>query len=232
MKRIVIILFISALVIVLVVFRLNSSKRGIIATGQQQNSPEMAQGANNQSAENFTTGVQNDIKPAQNNGVVFPIDQAGERVTKKPFGIYITPQNSPVQPERFQGFHTGTDFETFPDEQNLDIPIYAITPGKIILEKWASGYGGVLVESGEINNSPATIIYGHLNQGSINKKTGDSLNSGEQIGILGKGFSQQTDGERKHLHLGIHKGNAVSILGYVQNKNDLNQWIDPMAIIP
>ena len=104
-----------------------------------------------------------------------PIDRAGERVTKKPFGIFITPQNSPVHPERFSGYHTGTDFETFPDEQNIDVPIYAITSGKIIAKKSASGYGGVLVESATINGSPVTIIYGHLKLASINKKTGDTL---------------------------------------------------------
>ena len=33
------------------------------------------------------------------------------RITKKPFGIFITTQNSPVQPERFSGYHTGVDVE-------------------------------------------------------------------------------------------------------------------------
>jgi hypothetical protein len=37
---------------------------------------------------------------------VAPLDRASGRVTKKPFGIFVTPQNSPVQPERFRGFHT------------------------------------------------------------------------------------------------------------------------------
>src|SRR5438105_4096773 len=46
-----------------------------------------------------------------------PIGNSLSRVTKKPFGIYITPQNSPVQPEKFKGYHTGVDFETTADEQ-------------------------------------------------------------------------------------------------------------------
>jgi len=169
----------------------------------------------------------------QNNqaALVAPIGQASGRVTKKPFGIFITPQNSPVQPEKFYGYHTGTDFETFPEEQNNDVPIYAITSGKILLKKWASGYGGVLVESGQINNGSVTIIYGHLNLGSITKNVGDTLDSGEQFSVLGKGYSQETDGERKHLHLGIHKGTGINILGYVNNKSDLGDWIDPMSVI-
>jgi hypothetical protein len=161
----------------------------------------------------------------------YPIDRAKERIIKKPFGIFITPQNSPVQPERFSGYHTGTDFETFPEEQNIDIPIYAISKGKIIEKQWVSGYGGVLVESAMINNEPVTIIYGHLNLDSINKKTGDNLGVGKQIGVLGKGYSQQTDGERKHLHLGIHKGAGVNVKGYVQNKTQLNDWIDSSLIL-
>lgn len=162
---------------------------------------------------------------------IAPIDKATSRITKKPFGIYVTPQNSPVQPERFTGYHTGTDFETLPEEQNANIPIYAITSGKIVEKVWASGYGGVLVESATINNQPVTIIYGHLNIDTINKKTGDSLDAGEKIGLLGQGYTQQTDGERKHLHLGIHKGSEINILGYVQNKADLANWIDPTSVL-
>ena len=181
---------------------------------------------------NSLSSVQAPIDIAQNNpvGLMAPIDRAGERVTKKPFGIFITPQNSPVSPERFSGFHTGTDFETFPEEANVDVPIHAITDGKILAKEWVSGYGGVLVESGQINNQSVTIIYGHLNLTSINKKTGDNLAAGEKIGVLGKGYSQQTDGERKHLHLGIHKGTAVNILGYVNNKSGLGGWIDPISL--
>jgi hypothetical protein len=37
------------------------------------------------------------------------ISKAG--LQKKPFGIYITPENSPVQPENFTGYHTGIDVE-------------------------------------------------------------------------------------------------------------------------
>lgn len=168
----------------------------------------------------------------QNNqtGLVSPIGQAGERITKKPFSIFITPQNSPVQPERFSGYHTGVDFETFPEEQNSDVPIRAITQGKILAKRFASGYGGILVESAVINNNPVTIIYGHLNLASINKSVGDSLNAGEQIGLLGKGFSSETDGERKHLHLGIYKGTSINILGYAQSKNQLSGWLDPCSL--
>lgn len=226
MKRIFILLVIAVSMIGLIALKLKSSKKVVLQDNVQiQQEPVQTNTAQN-SADLSNSPAINTVTA----GLALPVARAKDRITKKPFGIYITSKNSPVQPERFSGYHTGTDFETFPEEQNSDVPVYAITSGKIILEKWASGYGGVLVESAEINGQPVTIIYGHINLASINKKTGDSLSAGEQIGFLGKGYSQETDGERKHLHLGIHKGSAVSILGYVQNKNDLGQWIDLLSI--
>ncbi|PIX90274.1 MAG: hypothetical protein COZ29_00885, partial [Candidatus Moranbacteria bacterium CG_4_10_14_3_um_filter_45_9] len=54
---------------------------------------------------------------------IAPLDRASERVTKKPFGILIKKATSPVQQERFSGYHTGTDFETFPDESDIDVSV-------------------------------------------------------------------------------------------------------------
>jgi len=162
---------------------------------------------------------------------VFPISNALERVTKKSFGTYVTPENSPVQPERFTGFHTGVDFETFPSEQNTDVSISAICDGKLILKKQATGYGGVAVESCFLNNKPVTVIYGHLRLSSIKAETGQSLKARDFLGFLGREYSSETDGERKHLHLGIHLGGSVNILGYVQNKNDLKDWVDPLVYL-
>ncbi len=155
-----------------------------------------------------------------------PISSALARVTKKPFGIKVSPGNSPISPERFSGYHTGVDFETYPDEQNTDVPISAACTGKLIYKNYVSGYGGVAIESCTLENQPVTIIYGHLKLASINIKTGQQLNAGDKIGNLGQGYSSETDGERKHLHLGIHKGTSISLLGYVQNQLDLNNWLD------
>jgi len=172
------------------------------------------------------------ITPAQNSsGFLSPLDRAAERVTKKPFGIYITPKTSPVQPERFQGYHTGTDFEIFPEELNIDVPIRAICTGKIAVKRSASGYGSVLVQNCTLDNQPITVIYGHLKLASIGNVARDTLNAGDEIGILGKGFSPETDGERKHLHLGIHKGSSINILGYVQSQSELSGWIDPCTLV-
>jgi murein DD-endopeptidase MepM/ murein hydrolase activator NlpD len=182
--------------------------------------------------------IQNQVVPQETSQVapepvkIFepPISRSGERVTKKNFGQYITPKTSPVQPEKFSGYHTGTDFEIFPEELNADVPINAICDGKIVLKKYASGYGGLLVESCSLDNDPITIVYGHLKLASIQKKIGDSLSKGDKIGILGKAYSTETSGERKHLHLSIHKVSAIDIRGYVQKQSELSSWIDPCSL--
>jgi hypothetical protein len=160
-----------------------------------------------------------------------PLDQAAGRITKKPFGIFITPKTSPVQPERFQGFHAGADFETFPAEADSDVVVYAVCEGKLLEKRTASGYGGVVVQACQLEGKPITVVYGHLKSESVTSKIGENLKSGDKLGILGKGYSQETDGERKHLHLGFHKGSKVSILGYVQSKNLLDSWIDPCKYV-
>ncbi len=164
-------------------------------------------------------------------GFTPPLSHAAERVTKKPFGKFITPQDSPVQPERFRGYHTGADFEIFPAELNAVVPVQAICDGKLLLKESATGYGGVAVESCLLNGAPITVVYGHLKLASISAKAGDKLSAGDALGILGADKSVETDGERKHLHLGIHSGAKANILGYVQSKAALSDWIDPCLYV-
>ncbi len=172
------------------------------------------------------------VSPSEDPGISVPVSDARSRVTKKPFGIYITPKTSPVRPERFTGYHTGADLETTPAEADIDVPVHAICDGELLVKRTASGYGGVAVESCTINGQAMTVVYGHLRLSSITPKVGEPLMHGEKFAVLGKGYSSETDGERKHLHLAIHKGTAVNILGYVQRKADLAQWIDPLTVLP
>ena len=164
-------------------------------------------------------------------GFQLPLDGAKERVTKKPFGIFMTPQNSPVQPEHFTGYHTGTDFEIFPEELNIDVQVKAVCSGKLLFKKYATGYGGVAVQACELEKQPITVVYGHLKPDSIKANVGDTLNASDALGILGKAYSSETGGERKHLHLGFHKGTAIDILGYVQNQAGLSGWLDPCRFV-
>lgn len=160
-----------------------------------------------------------------------PLDRPKERVTKKNFGMYITPRNSSVQPERFSGYHTGVDFETFPEELSADVPVRAVCSGKLKLKKYVSGYGGVVVEQCLLDNEPITVIYGHLKLSSITINIEDDIKIGDTLGILGVAYSAETDGERKHLHLGFHRGSAINIKGYTTNSSALLQWLDPCLYV-
>jgi hypothetical protein len=160
-----------------------------------------------------------------------PISRPSQRVTKKFFGTYVTPQNSPVQPERFTGYHTGVDYETFAEEQNLEVDISAICNGKLLRKAYGTGYGGYAVQACTLNGQAITIVYGHLKLASIIPNVAEELKAGDKIGILGAAYSTETDGERKHLHLGIHKGAQINIAGYVSSKSQLSAWIDPLSVI-
>lgn len=152
--------------------------------------------------------------------------QAEKRITKKPFGIKISPENSPIGPERFSGYHTGIDYEIFENEQNIDVEVFAICNGKLLRKEKVSGYGGVLIQGCEIMGQPVTVLYGHIQLSSIEQQVGDYIVEGDFLALLGEAFSKDTDGERKHLHLGIHKGATIDIRGYVQNESELENWID------
>jgi hypothetical protein len=160
-----------------------------------------------------------------------PIANAAQRITKKDFGTYVEPGNSPVDPEVFRGFHTAIDLETFDNEQNIDVDIFAICTGPLLLSRWAQGYGGVIVQGCTIDNKDVTVIYGHIDLESVAANLGDTLVKGEKIAILGDPYSNETDNERKHLHLGIHKGKEIQLLGYIQDKAQLVNWIDPKTVL-
>lgn len=157
-----------------------------------------------------------------------PIAEFEKRITKKPFGIYITPQNSPVQPEKFQGYHTGSDVEY--EDVDSGVEVFAIENGRVILSRWVSGYGGVVAISHNIENENVVSLYGHLDPESL-MSINSEANKGDIIGILGEGGTNETDYERKHLHLGIIKGSAINLKGYVQSEEELNGWYDPVEFL-
>ncbi len=183
--------------------------------------------------------AQADVNPEQPTGQVgglttpsepkllMPIAGGLTRVTKKPFGLYVSPSSSPVDNDIFLGFHTGIDFEVTPLEENTDVVITAACNGEVIFKQWAKGYGGVLVQSCELDGFPVTVIYGHMDLASMAPTVGQTLSAGDEIGVLGQGFTRETDGRRKHLHFDIHQGSELNILGYVPTEEDLSHWIDP-----
>lgn len=155
---------------------------------------------------------------------IYPVAEFKERITKKSFGDFVSPKNSPIQPERFAGFHTGVDVEY--DDIEGEVLVVAVCDGEIVLRIWISGYGGTIGLKCQINNIDYYIIYGHLATNSIIEKT--KVVKGEKLAILGKGFSQETDNERKHLHFGISQ-KSLDLRGYVQNEGELEKWINPLT---
>jgi len=156
-----------------------------------------------------------------------PIDDFPVGIIKKPFGIFITPTNSPISPEKFTGYHAGADVEINESiSATAQIPIYAIADGVVVKSGKAQGYGGVIAIRHSLHEEVFVAVYGHLNPRNLVPQ-GRTVKAGQVIGYLGKAFSPETDGERRHLHFGMHKGDAVTIVGYAFQQSDLAQWQDP-----
>ena len=155
-----------------------------------------------------------------------PISNALSRITKKYFWIKVSPWHSPVSPEKFTWYHTWVDFETTLDEQDTEVPIYAICTWSILMERLATWYWWVIVQKCNIDNEEVTVIYGHINIKSIVFKVKDVVSFGKKIAFLGKWYTSETWWERKHLHLWIHKWNTINIKWYVSTKKELDEWID------
>lgn len=170
-----------------------------------------------------TMREQKTLVPTKEPERVLPIAEYEKRITKKPFGIYITPQNSPVQPERFTGYHTGVDVEY--EDITTEVPVFAIEDGELVLAKWAPGYGGAIVLKSNLENKEIYIFYGHLDPQSFTENI--QAKKGERIAVLGKSQTQETDFERKHLHFAIIK-NKLDLRGYVKTEEELNGWYDPL----
>lgn len=160
--------------------------------------------------------------------LAIPVEEFWSRITKKPFGIYITPATSPVRPEKFTGYHTGTDVE-FSDARR-DVLVRSVAAGKVVISRTATGYGGLLV----IDHRPEFewfSLYGHVDPASI-PKIGTIVRVGEIIGKLAPAYSVGSGGERKHLHLGIINQPTPNIVGYVSTEGKLTGWLDAAALLP
>lgn len=157
--------------------------------------------------------------------LVFPVTDAAATVTKKPFGIHITPATSPVQPERFSGYHTGADME-----RPADTSVVAVADGTVVRSEWVSGYGGMVAIEHRIGGERIVGIYGHMDPASL-PNNGATVRAGEEIGVLGQAGSTETDGERAHLHFALSTGVGVDIRGYVPTTSLLSSWRDPIAFL-
>lgn len=97
--------------------------------------------------------------------LVEPVVGFKQNITKKSFGLFITPEISPVENDKFTGYHTGVDSE-FTDSTE-EIPVRAIADGTMIVSTWTTGYGGVVVIKHTIKGVPLFALYGHLDKASF-----------------------------------------------------------------
>ena len=160
------------------------------------------------------------------NGLTQPLPFSHDRVTKKPFGIFVTPEKSPVDGERFSGYHTAVDYEISKEEDFKPVPVFAVCSGELLSKKMVSGYGGVVTQACLFDDQPVTVVYGHVGVTQISYDVGEHISAGAQITTLAEGNSEESGKERKHLHLGVYKGKNLDIRGYVPKEFQLNNWID------
>jgi hypothetical protein len=163
-----------------------------------------------------------------------PLPNASHRATPLHFGMHVTPDpaENPIDPpERFIGWHVATDYEVSAGELDGDVPVYAICDGEIVYSGFASGYGGLIAERCWRGDQAITVIYGHLALDSL-AELGDKVEAGDSIALLGAARSHDTDGNRKHLHLGIRKGASTDFRGYVETEDEIGDFIDPATVLP
>ena len=159
--------------------------------------------------------------------LITPVADFRGRITKKLFGTYVTPAHSPVQPERFTGYHAGVDVEY--GDVTADVPVRAIADGTVRYAGWVSGYGGVAIFLHHFAGADHTVLYGHLDPSRL-PRVGSALKRGEWFAYLGRAYSSQTDGERRHLHFSILQGSGIVFLGYAQSLSQLRAtWLDPLS---
>lgn len=167
-------------------------------------------------------------------GFVQPMDDTDDRPMLLTFGLYVTPdpaQNPIDPPERFTGYHSALDIEIFEDEEDKDVPVYAVCDGTVTYAGFAGGYGGLVKQTCRLDGEDIMVLYGHLAiSGMVNE--GVTVSAGDVIGRLGASRSPDTDGSRKHLHLGMHRGAGDFSLGYVQSEEELKSFIDPTDVLP
>lgn len=149
--------------------------------------------------------------------IVLPIDGYGERKHLKVFGEYIQ--------DRFTGYHVADDIE-YTDVES-DTPVRAMADGEVERVQFASGYGGMIKIKHQIDNQTIHSIYGHIALDSAQVNTGDRVKAGQFLANLGKNNSEESDGERKHLHFGLYAGDENRINGYESEASAVSKWINP-----
>lgn len=164
----------------------------------------------------------------------FPVEDYNERLTVKKFGQNIDANfyrgKEAFFPTKFFGLHAADDLEIFLGEEDEDVPVYAVAGGTVSFMGSVIGYGGVILIS--IGGENLTVLYGHIGLRDTEVKTGATVKPGQLIAYLGKGFSSETSGERKHLHFALQKSKNQYFRGHEPSQASLNKnWINPQNFL-
>lgn len=169
--------------------------------------------------------------------VVLPVERYFERQTLKGFDVLVDrayhERHRDLFPHngfrnQFTGIHAGADVEFgSAADGRRDVPVKAVADGEIIYVGDVPGYGGLVIVR---HHGPETVtsLYGHVRLRDAPVRSGQRVAAGQTIALLGKGFSAETSGARKHLHFGIHKGPALDVAGHEQTRERLlAEWYNP-----
>ena len=157
------------------------------------------------------------------NPVALPIGGYAERRTVNAFGEYS--QGS------LQGYHVGDDIE-YTDSIGDSVPVFSIAKGVVARLGNVAGYGGVIMVTHTIDGKELNAIYGHIDSSSTGLVVGEEVEKGQFLAGLGAHESEQTDGERKHLHFALYDPMIFSntpINGYETREDRINLWINPQT---
>ncbi len=111
-----------------------------------------------------------------------------------------------------------------------DIPVYAIYGGTVLKAGWVLdkdgniGYNGeIVVIKHDLNGDTFYSAYCHLKENSFTVKEGETISSGQQVGIMGNTSKEKIE---IHLHLTVYSGRStLDPYGYIDNAND-GSYID------
>jgi murein DD-endopeptidase MepM/ murein hydrolase activator NlpD len=159
---------------------------------------------------------------------IAPIEGFTTRNTKKNFGLYVTPNNSPISPEKFTGYHTGVDIEY--GDVTTDVPVKAVAAGTVKVARFIDGYGGLVGIEHDWNDKKLFVVYGHLDPKSLVKEN-VPVAQGDIVGVLGDKSADETDNERKHLHFGVRRSADTNLRGYSTSAESLRDWFNPYDLI-
>ncbi len=165
------------------------------------------------------------IQETTETDVVLPMDGnvIGYEPRYKRFGEFFD--------DRFHGYHTGEDAEVPPEDlapgEIQLVPVRAVADGLVVYLSDVDGYGGVIILQHELEDESIQTLYGHVDLDSTTLKTGDRVEKGQFLVNLGADKSNETDGERQHLHFAVYPGTETRLQGYVNTPAELSAWINP-----